>query len=107
MSSKGSRLMVNGDDFLDGWVGAGGGVVKGGGVVFGVVRNSLGEKPGGARGVFGGESRGVEGEDLGMLMIKIWLKNGDGEAMENKDIYRESHAWNLMQNLLILAKFND
>ncbi|GKE71881.1 hypothetical protein Tco_1529953 [Tanacetum coccineum] len=57
----GPRLMVNGDDFLDVWVGARGGVVKGGGVVFGVVRSSLGEKPGGARGVFGGESRGVEG----------------------------------------------
>nr|GEU35195.1 hypothetical protein [Tanacetum cinerariifolium] len=41
--------------------GAGGGVVKGGGVVFGVVRSSLGENPSGTRGVVGGESRGVDG----------------------------------------------
>ncbi|GJZ14647.1 hypothetical protein Tco_0550324 [Tanacetum coccineum] len=49
------------------------------------MRSSLIEKPDGARGVVGGESRGVEGEDLGILMIKIWLENGDGEAMEKKD----------------------
>nr|GEV44881.1 hypothetical protein [Tanacetum cinerariifolium] len=60
----------------------------GGSVVFGVARSSLGEKPGGAIEVVGGKSRGVEG----ILIIKIWLENGDGEAMEKKAIYRESHA---------------
>ncbi|GKA17122.1 hypothetical protein Tco_0696959 [Tanacetum coccineum] len=43
------------------WIGVGGGVVSGCGVVFGVARSSLKENPGGARGVVGGESRGVEG----------------------------------------------
>ncbi|GJS36120.1 hypothetical protein Tco_0534502 [Tanacetum coccineum] len=38
-----------------------GGVVSGGGVVFGVLSSSVGEKLGGARGVVGGESRSVEG----------------------------------------------
>ncbi|GKC65269.1 hypothetical protein Tco_1097867 [Tanacetum coccineum] len=94
--------MVNGDDCLDGWAGAEGGVVSGGGVVFGMARSSLIEKPDGARGVIGRESRGVEGEDLGILMI--WLENGDGEAMEKKAIYRENYPCNLIQNLLILAK---
>ncbi|GJW70729.1 hypothetical protein Tco_0127646 [Tanacetum coccineum] len=32
-SSMGSRLMARGDASLDGWVGAGGGEVKGGGVI--------------------------------------------------------------------------
>ncbi|GKA33964.1 hypothetical protein Tco_0720393 [Tanacetum coccineum] len=35
--------------------------VKGGGVVLGVVKSALGKTPGGAIGVVGGESRGVEG----------------------------------------------
>ncbi|GKF50219.1 hypothetical protein Tco_0146686, partial [Tanacetum coccineum] len=35
--------------------------VKGGGVVLGVVKSSLGENPNGAIGVVGGEVRGVEG----------------------------------------------
>ncbi|GKE20673.1 hypothetical protein Tco_1432185 [Tanacetum coccineum] len=41
--------------------GAEGGVVSGGGVAFGVLSSSVGEKLGGARGVVGGESRSVEG----------------------------------------------
>ncbi|GKE38142.1 hypothetical protein Tco_1461547, partial [Tanacetum coccineum] len=40
-SSMGSRLMARGDVSLDGWVGAGGGKVKGGGVDLGVVNKSL------------------------------------------------------------------
>ncbi|GJW93338.1 hypothetical protein Tco_0173010 [Tanacetum coccineum] len=42
-------------------MGAGDGVVSGGGVVFGVMRSSLGENPGDAKGMVGGESRGVKG----------------------------------------------
>ncbi|GKB38075.1 hypothetical protein Tco_0883017 [Tanacetum coccineum] len=57
----GSILMVNGDDCLEGWVGARGGEVKGCGVVLGVVKSSPGENPSGAIGVIGGELRGVEG----------------------------------------------
>ncbi|GJR10113.1 reverse transcriptase domain-containing protein [Tanacetum coccineum] len=49
MSSTGSRLIVKGGDCLDGWVGAGGGVVSGGGVVFRVVGSSLREIPNGVR----------------------------------------------------------
>ncbi|GJZ00065.1 hypothetical protein Tco_0517494 [Tanacetum coccineum] len=40
-SSTGSRLMAIGDVSLDGWVGAGGGEVKGEGVDLGVVNKSL------------------------------------------------------------------
>ncbi|GJS32190.1 hypothetical protein Tco_0530572 [Tanacetum coccineum] len=40
-SSMGSRLMAKGDVSLDGWVGTGGGGVKGGGVDLGVVNKSL------------------------------------------------------------------
>ncbi|GJY89681.1 hypothetical protein Tco_0504877 [Tanacetum coccineum] len=43
-SSMGSRLMARGDVGLDGWVGAGGGKVKGGGVDLGVVGLSTFEK---------------------------------------------------------------
>nr|GEX15497.1 hypothetical protein [Tanacetum cinerariifolium] len=41
---------------------AGGVEVKGGGVVLGVVTSLLTENPGGAMGVGGRESRGVEGD---------------------------------------------
>ncbi|GKB09243.1 hypothetical protein Tco_0837555 [Tanacetum coccineum] len=40
-SSMGSRLMARGDVSLDGWVGASGGEVKGGGIDLGVVNKSL------------------------------------------------------------------
>ncbi|GJV03561.1 hypothetical protein Tco_1337130 [Tanacetum coccineum] len=43
--SVGSKFMDNGEECLDGWVGAGGGEVKGGGVDFGVSRILLGEIP--------------------------------------------------------------
>ncbi|GKG33895.1 hypothetical protein Tco_0434054 [Tanacetum coccineum] len=79
MSSTGSMFMVNGEDCLEGWVGAGGGEVKGGGVVLGVVKSSLGEKPGGAIGVVGGESR----VDFSIVMIKVLLEIEDEDAMEN------------------------
>ncbi|GKF33818.1 hypothetical protein Tco_0107018 [Tanacetum coccineum] len=41
----GSMFMANGEECLDGWVGAGGGEVKGGGDDFGVSRILLGEIP--------------------------------------------------------------
>ncbi|GKE60145.1 hypothetical protein Tco_1510512 [Tanacetum coccineum] len=50
-SLMGSMLMANGEECLDGWVRAGGGEVKGGGVDFGVIL--LGE--------IGGKEFGVEG----------------------------------------------
>nr|GEY87573.1 hypothetical protein [Tanacetum cinerariifolium] len=50
-----------GDDCLDGLVGAKGGVVSGGGVIFEVMSSSIIEKPGGAKGVVGRESNGVDG----------------------------------------------
>ncbi|GKC12004.1 hypothetical protein Tco_1008786 [Tanacetum coccineum] len=43
MSSTGSMLIANGDDCLDGCVGAGGGEVNGGGVVLCVFKSSLRE----------------------------------------------------------------
>ncbi|GJU56887.1 hypothetical protein Tco_1234653 [Tanacetum coccineum] len=46
---------------LDGWVGAGGGEVKGGGVDFGVSRTFLGEIPRENMGESGFEVFGVEG----------------------------------------------
>ncbi|GKB18103.1 hypothetical protein Tco_0852026 [Tanacetum coccineum] len=42
---KGVEFMANGEEYLDGWVGAGGGEVKGGGVDFRVSRTLLGEIP--------------------------------------------------------------
>nr|GEW94562.1 hypothetical protein [Tanacetum cinerariifolium] len=44
-SSMGSKFMDNGEECLDGWVGADGGEVKGGGVDFRVSRTLLGEIP--------------------------------------------------------------
>nr|GEV58646.1 hypothetical protein [Tanacetum cinerariifolium] len=44
-SSMGSMLMAKGEEFLDGWVRADGGEVKGGGVDFGVTKSFLGEIP--------------------------------------------------------------
>nr|GFC09791.1 hypothetical protein [Tanacetum cinerariifolium] len=44
-SSMGSRLMANGEESLEGWAGAGGGEVNGGGVVVGISRSLLGEDP--------------------------------------------------------------
>ncbi|GKD84337.1 hypothetical protein Tco_1355491, partial [Tanacetum coccineum] len=41
--SMGSMLMAKGEECLDGWVGAGGGEVKGGGVDFGVTKSLLGD----------------------------------------------------------------
>ncbi|GJW07279.1 hypothetical protein Tco_1569702 [Tanacetum coccineum] len=43
MSSTGSKLMVRGDEFLEGCVGVGGGEVSGCGDDFGVSKNFLGE----------------------------------------------------------------
>nr|GEU80839.1 leucine-rich repeat protein [Tanacetum cinerariifolium] len=45
-SSVGSKFMASGEECLDGWVGAGEGEVKGGGVVFGVSRILLDVIPG-------------------------------------------------------------
>ncbi|GJZ02312.1 hypothetical protein Tco_0520273 [Tanacetum coccineum] len=45
-SSVGSKFTTSGKECLDGWVRAGRGEVKGGGVDFGVIRIFLGEIPG-------------------------------------------------------------
>nr|GEW75809.1 hypothetical protein [Tanacetum cinerariifolium] len=58
-SLMGSMLMAKGEECLDGWVGAGGGEVKGGGVDFGVIL--LGEIPRESTGESGGEEFEVEG----------------------------------------------
>ncbi|GJX16355.1 hypothetical protein Tco_0217187 [Tanacetum coccineum] len=56
-SSMGSMLIAKGEECLDGWVGAGRGEVKGGGVDFGVTKSLLGEIPEES----GGEEFGVDG----------------------------------------------
>ncbi|GJW93474.1 hypothetical protein Tco_0173146 [Tanacetum coccineum] len=61
MSSTGSMLIANGDDCLDGYMGARGGKVNKRGVVLGVFKSSLGENSGGAIGVIRGELSGVDG----------------------------------------------
>ncbi|GJR63784.1 hypothetical protein Tco_1505946 [Tanacetum coccineum] len=53
--------MASGEECLDGWVGAGGGEVKGGGVVFGVSSILLGEILRDIIGESGGEAFGVDG----------------------------------------------
>ncbi|GJX62593.1 hypothetical protein Tco_0295493 [Tanacetum coccineum] len=45
--------------------------------------------------------------ELLVSVKEVWLKVGYGDAMEKMAIYRESHPYNLMQYLLILAKSND
>ncbi|GJV14759.1 hypothetical protein Tco_1360082 [Tanacetum coccineum] len=60
-SSMGSMLMAKGEECLDGWVGAGRGEVKGGGVNFGVTKSLLGEIPMENTGESGGEELGVDG----------------------------------------------
>ncbi|GKF52559.1 hypothetical protein Tco_0159469 [Tanacetum coccineum] len=59
-SLVGSKFMASGEECLDGWVRADGGEVKGGGVVFGVSRISLGVIPKDIMGKSGGEVFGVD-----------------------------------------------
>ncbi|GJU24147.1 hypothetical protein Tco_1162768 [Tanacetum coccineum] len=56
-----SMLMAKGEECLDGWVRAGGGEVKGGGVDFGVTRSLLGKIHGENAEESGGEEFGVDG----------------------------------------------
>ncbi|GKE66845.1 hypothetical protein Tco_1521006 [Tanacetum coccineum] len=56
-----SKFMASGEEYLDGWVGAGGGEVKGGSVVFGVSKILLGVIPEDIMGESGGEAFGVDG----------------------------------------------
>ncbi|GKE55265.1 hypothetical protein Tco_1494450 [Tanacetum coccineum] len=60
-SLVGSKLIADGEECLDSWVRAGGGEVKGGGVVFGVSRTLLGEIPRDIIGESGGEAFEVDG----------------------------------------------
>nr|GEZ30139.1 UBN2 domain-containing protein [Tanacetum cinerariifolium] len=60
-SSVGSKFMASGEEFLDGWVRASEGEVKGGGVVFGVSKILLGVIYGDIIGESGGEAFGVDG----------------------------------------------
>ncbi|GKC16640.1 hypothetical protein Tco_1013422 [Tanacetum coccineum] len=59
-SSIGLMLMAKGDECLDGWVGADGGEVKGGGVDFGVTKRLLGDIPMENTGESGGEEFRVD-----------------------------------------------
>ncbi|GJU82040.1 hypothetical protein Tco_1284405 [Tanacetum coccineum] len=59
-SLVGSKLMASGEECLDGWVGAGGGEVKGGGVVFGVSKILLGVIPEDIIRESGGEAFGLD-----------------------------------------------
>ncbi|GKD84917.1 hypothetical protein Tco_1356071, partial [Tanacetum coccineum] len=59
-SLMGSMLMSKGEECLDGWVRAGGGEVKGGGVDFGVTKSLLGEIPEENTGESDGEEFGVD-----------------------------------------------
>ncbi|GKA91499.1 hypothetical protein Tco_0813369 [Tanacetum coccineum] len=63
-SLTGSMLIANGDDCLNGCVGAEGGYVNERGVVLGVFKSSLEENPSRAIGVVGGESSGVDGGSI-------------------------------------------
>ncbi|GKE84125.1 hypothetical protein Tco_0274630 [Tanacetum coccineum] len=61
MSSTGSKFMLRGEECLEGYVGAGGGEVNGGGDDFGVSKSLLGEILGVVIGEHGGETFGVDG----------------------------------------------
>ncbi|GKA34857.1 hypothetical protein Tco_0721286 [Tanacetum coccineum] len=60
-SSEGFKLMASGKECLDGWVGAGGGEVKGSGIVFGVSRIEFGMIPEDNIGESGGEAFRLDG----------------------------------------------
>ncbi|GKF57964.1 hypothetical protein Tco_0171501 [Tanacetum coccineum] len=60
-SSVGSKLMASGEECLDGWIGVGGGEVKGDSVVFGVSRIEFGMNPEDNMGESGGEAFGLDG----------------------------------------------
>nr|GEW97137.1 hypothetical protein [Tanacetum cinerariifolium] len=60
-SSMGSKFMANGEECLDGWVGAGRGEVKGGGVNFRISKTLIGEIPREIIVKSGGEVFGVDG----------------------------------------------
>ncbi|GKE59820.1 hypothetical protein Tco_1510187 [Tanacetum coccineum] len=85
-SSMGSMLMAKGEECLDGWVGAGGGEVKGGGVDFGVTNSLLGEIPGENTGESGGEEFGVDsrwvviGDYKEGISDVSWRSNKDGHS---------------------------
>ncbi|GJX31949.1 reverse transcriptase domain-containing protein [Tanacetum coccineum] len=80
----GSMLMANGEECLDGWVRAGGGEVKGGGVDFGVIL--LGEIPGESTGKIGGEEFGVEGGPFGSRWVVI---GDDKDGISDEDNKKE------------------
>ncbi|GJT40814.1 hypothetical protein Tco_0940679 [Tanacetum coccineum] len=72
MSSTGSKLIVRGEECLEGCVGAGGGEVNGGGDDFGVRKSLLGEIPGVVIGKSGGE---IFGDDGGAICLKPGLQS--------------------------------
>ncbi|GKB14596.1 hypothetical protein Tco_0848519 [Tanacetum coccineum] len=114
MSSTGSMLMANGDDCLEGWVGAECEEVKGGDVVLEVTKREKwwngGELDGGlmrqhARTLIRAVRFRVlfsflSLDDFGMVMIKELLEFGNEDAIEEMAIYRWTYACHLMLNLL-------
>nr|GEZ27494.1 hypothetical protein [Tanacetum cinerariifolium] len=82
--------MASGEECLDGWVGAGGGEVKGGGVVFRVSRTLLGEIP---RDIMG-ESDEREMHQLQQMqdkakescMVSFQLLHSHLKALSNNDL---------------------
>ncbi|GJZ77232.1 hypothetical protein Tco_0641904, partial [Tanacetum coccineum] len=68
MSSMGSKLMVRGEEFLEGCVGVSGGEVSGSGDNFEVSKSLLGEIP---RVVIGGETFGDDGGALCCTVLSV------------------------------------
>nr|GEU45984.1 hypothetical protein [Tanacetum cinerariifolium] len=76
-SLGGRGLVVVGEECLDGWVGAGGGEVKGGGVDLGVTKSLLGETPRESGSVDGGpfDCRWVVREDYKEGISDVGLRS--------------------------------
>ncbi|GJY74635.1 hypothetical protein Tco_0479066 [Tanacetum coccineum] len=72
----GGKSSTNEEDCLDGYDGAGGGEVNGGGVFLGVFKSLLGEIPGEVIGEKGGETMGLDGEAI--WLVKFLKGMGDG-----------------------------
>ncbi|GKC28920.1 hypothetical protein Tco_1036214, partial [Tanacetum coccineum] len=80
---------------VDWWIGAGGGLVSGGGMVLGVASSSVGKVVCGANRFFGGDSRGVDREAMlsfrhaweSILGLKLEV-DGDKDASKRMTIYR-------------------
>ncbi|GJX75232.1 hypothetical protein Tco_0313827 [Tanacetum coccineum] len=99
MSSTGSKFMLRGEECLEGYVGAGGGEVNGGGDDFGVSKSLLGEIPRVVIVESGGETFKVDGG-------AVWHIEMVEGMLRILCLFIEQDLQELMHYLPFLLKFN-